>query len=84
MSSSMSIETINQIFLENKNFEKLLEEETILYSMVGKSDSIYSQMEKGYQEMAALNLEYAEFGSDNLAFNDYVNWLSGEWFKTWQ
>lgn len=78
MPNSMSIETINKIFLENEKFEKLLDEETISYSVEEKTDSIYSQMEKGYQEMAALNLEYAEMGGDNLAFNAYVNWLSGE------
>lgn len=79
MAYSSDIELFEKIYWENAEREKLFDESLIEYSNEIINDDIYSEMEEGYKEMANLNLEYAEMGEDSLVFNEYVNWLSGEW-----
>lgn len=77
MSYAMYIEAFGKENYKNEEKMQHIEKSLISYSKDINEDE-YDEMAKGYKEMASLNLEYAEMGSDGIGFNEYVNWLSGE------
>ena len=73
--------------LEN-NYEKKLEKNSrfIEDSLIECSDKEFSinfieEMEKGYEEMAEINLEYSKLGSEYMLddVNEYEAWICGVW-----
>lgn len=72
MSYAMYVKAFKEESYKSVEVKKLIGEIGILY------DDDKKEMARGYEEMASLNLEYAEMGNSNLEVNDYVDWLSGE------
>ena len=67
--------------INNKKKSKLIDSSLIEYSEEKYKVSFLKLMEKGYKEMAEINLEIAKipFECDNANINEYENWLCGVW-----
>lgn len=65
--------------INNKKKSKLIDSSLIEYSEEKYKVSFLKLMEKGYKEMAEINLEIAKipFECDNANINEYENWLCG-------
>ncbi|MEG1286812.1 hypothetical protein [Clostridium sp.] len=65
--------------LKNKKNSKFIECSLIEYNEEKYKASFLKLMEKGYKEMAEINLEIAmiPFECENANINEYENWLCG-------
>lgn len=65
--------------LNSRKKSKFIECSLIEYNEDKYKASFFKLMEKGYKEMAEINLELAKvpFECDNANINEYENWLCG-------
>lgn len=72
---------INDEYYENNSQLNCMR--IISYIEGKESSDFFDAMKRGYEEMASINLEYAEMGSSSYYDDtiEYESWLFGVWYK---